>query len=636
MKKFIALLLAAMMLMSFAAVSAEDAHQLIYGTSTEISGDFSASDSWFSNNATDAKIRRLTDDCTTVVMNKEGAYIVNETVASDVHGEMNDDGTKTYTVQIKDGLVFNNGEPITIEDFVWLTAFGCSPVATELGAKVTSYLQIVGGQEYYDGTASTIKGLRILDDHTMSVQIVADYVPYYYDILNAQFTAFDLNFWLGEGVALKDDGEGVYFENFTKEGSEAAFTAARFMASPERVSAGPYNLVEFDQASKQATLELNPNYVGNYEGQKPSIEKIIIVKAEDATFADALKTGAFNFYDTITDGAQVNTAMDIIEDEENKEKLGYGYDYVQFDRPGYGKIMFQCDFGPTQFPAVRHAIAQLLDRNEFANTFCAGWGGVVNGPYGTAMWMAQEAEEWLDENLNNYAYNPEAAVEELIADGWIYDAEGNDYVEGIRYKKVTAEEAGDYVHNVTLADGTILMPLEIEWSSSEGNSVSDLLSVMLANGTQTAEAGMKINQNVMTFSELLNYMYRDVSQGAQYGLKTYGMYNLASNWSTPVYDRAFEFTLDPALVEQGYNNNYIFDETLDKLSMDMVYGVEAGDDEGYLEIWEQFIQLWNELLPEVPLYSNIYISLFPDWLENYDQTSYWSFENAIVYANIVD
>ena len=636
MKKFIAMLLAAVMLLSVAAVSAEDAHQLIYGATTEISGDFSASDGWFTNNATDAMIRRMTDDCTTVVMNKEGAYIVNPTVAADVQGEMNEDGTKTYTVKINDGLVFNNGEAITIEDFVWTSAFGCSPVANELGAKVTAYLTIVGGQEYFDGTASTISGLRILDDNTLSVQIVADKVPYYYDITYAAFTAFDMDFWLGDSVALKDDGEGVYFEGFTKDAVEETFTTARFMASPERVSAGPYNLVEFDQASKQATLELNPNYAGNYEGVKPSIEKIVITKAEDATWADALKTGAFNFYDTITDGEQVNTAMDIIEDDENKEKLGYGFDYVQFDRPGYGKIMFQCDFGPTQFEAVRHAVAQLLDRNEFANTFCAGWGGVVNGPYGTAMWMAQEAEEWLDENLNNYAYNPEAAVEELIADGWIYDAEGNDYVEGIRYKKVTEEEAGDYKHNVKLADGTILMPLIIEWSSSEGNSVSDLLSVMLANGTQTAEAGMKINQNVMTFSELLNYMYRDVSQGAQYGIKTYGMFNLASNWSTPVYDRSYDFTLDPDLVEQGYNTNFIFDETLDKLTMDMVYGVEAGDDETYLEIWEQFIQLWNELLPEVPLYSNIYVSVFPDWLEDYEQTSYWSFENAIVYAKIVD
>ena len=40
------------------------------------------------------------------------------------------------------------------------------------------------------------------------------------------------------------------------------------------------------------------------------------------------------------------------------------------------------------------------------------------------------------------------------------------------------------------------------------------------------------------------------------------------------------------------------------------------------------------LLPEIPLYSNIYVSLFPDWLEGYDQDSFWDFSSAILYANI--
>ena len=635
MKKILATLLAMVMMFTMVGALAEDEHVLIYGSSTEISGDFAPS-SWWTNNATDNMIRGLTNDCSTVVMNKEGEYIVNPTVAESVEGVMNEDGTKTYTIKIKEGLVYNNGEPITIQDFVWPIAFGCSSVATEVEAKLTSYQNVVGGQEYYDGAASVISGLRILDDYTMSVSIVAKYVPYYYDILYAQYGAFSMKYWLGDAVALKDDGEGVYFEGLTKDAIASTLEAARFNASETRVSTGPYKLVEFDQASKQATLVINENYVGNYEGQKPSVPKIVIVKAEDATWNDALKTGAFNFYDTITDGEQVNQAMDLIEDEANKAVLGYGFNYAQFDRPGYGKIFFQCDFGPTQFEAVRHAVALLLDRNEFANTFCQGWGGVVNGPYGTAMWMAQEAEEWLDENLNNYAYNPDAAVEELVADGWVYDEKGNDYVEGIRYKKVTAEEAGTYVHNVTLEDGTILMPLIIEWSSSQGNSVSDLLSVMLANGEQTAAAGMKINQNVMTFSELLNYMYRDASQGDKYGVPTYGMFNLASNWSSPVYDRYDDYTTDPKKLADGYNTNFLVVPELDQLTYDMVYGVEAGDSEGYLNYWKQFIKLWNELLPEVPLYSNIYVTVYPDWLENYEQTSYWSFENAIVYANIAE
>ena len=189
MKKFIALLLAAMMLMSFAAVSAEDAHQLIYGATTEISGDF-APDAWWTNNATDNMLRGFTTDYGTVVTDQGGAFVINETVCDGIEGEMNDDGTKTYTIKIKDGLVFNNGEPITIKDFVWPTAFSCSAVSSEVGAKLTGYMTIVGGQEYYDGTASAISGLRMLDDNTIQVSIVADKVPYYFDISFAGFTPF--------------------------------------------------------------------------------------------------------------------------------------------------------------------------------------------------------------------------------------------------------------------------------------------------------------------------------------------------------------------------------------------------------------------------------------------------------------
>lgn len=636
MKKLLAMLLALCMVLSVAGALAEAPaeHVLIYGASTEINGDFAPSALW-TNNATDKMLRDFTSDYSVIVTDQGGALVINPTVAASVEGVMNEDGTKTYTVVLNDGLVFNNGEAITIKDFLWYTAFGCSSVASEVGGKPSAYLTIAGGQEYYDGTAETISGLRILDDHTYSITIVADKVPYYFDLSYASTTAFSMKYWLGDAVDLADDGNGVYFVGLTKDAIAEKLEYARFNAGEDRVTAGPYNLVEFDQASKQATLVINENYQGNFEGQKPSIPKIVITKAEDATWFDALKTGAFNFYDTMTDGSQINQAMDLIEDEANKEALGYGFEYTQFNRPGYGKIMFQSDFGPTQFQAVRHAVAMLLDRNEFANTFCAGWGGVVNGPYGTAMWMYQDAEEWLDENLNNYAYNPEKAVELLVEDGWVLDENGDPYVEGVRYKEVTEEQAGNYVHTKKLDDGRILMALEIEWSSSEGNSVSDLLSVMLANGEQTAAAGMKINQNVMSFAELLNYMYRDASQGDKYGVPTYCMYNLASNF-TSLYDQSYSFTIDPQMVADGYNTDFIFDEQLDKLSMDMVYGVEAGDDEGYLEVWKAFIQRWNELLPEVPLYSNVYISVYPDWLEGYTQDSYWDFNQAILYATIAE
>ena len=618
-----------------AAAPVAEKGTIVYGASTEIGGDFAPS-SWYTNNATDKMLRELSNDYYTVVTDQGGAYVVNNTVCQEIAGEVNEDGTKTFTIKVKEGLTYNNGDPINIYDFVWYPVFESSKLATDLGAKLTGFLTYVGGQDYYDGKATTVSGIRIIDDYTMSVQIVADKIPFFYDMAYARFAPFSIKYWLGDGIEVKDDGEGAYLAgDYTLESVQAALDVSRFKAGEDRVSAGPYNLVEYDVAAKQATLTINKNYAGNFEGQKPSIEKIVVLRAEDATWADAIKTGGFNFYDTITDGAQVNTAMDIMEDPAVKEKLGYGFQYDQFDRAGYGFLHFSCDFGPTQFVAVRHAIAQLLDRNEFANTFCQGWGGVVNSQYGTGLWQYQMAEEWLNENLNTYPYDPDAAVKTLIDDGWVLAEDGSEYKDGIRWKEVTEEQAGTYQYNVKLDDGRILMPLKLDWSSSDGNSVSDLLAVMLANGEQTKAAGIEINQQVMNFTDLLNYYYRDATQGDKYGVPTYCLFNLANNFN-PAFDQSYEWTQDPDMIAQGYNVSRLYDPEIDKLAKDMVYGVESGDIDAYMDIWKKYELRWNEQLPQVPLYSNVYITMYPDWLENYDQDSFWDFQQAILYATVAE
>lgn len=596
--------------------------QLIYGATTEISGDWGRA--MWKNNATDATIRELIDDYATIVSDPGGQYIVNPTITKDLQMEEHEDGTKTFTVTIHDDLVYNNGDPITAKDYVVSAVFSCSQVALDLGAQVTGDLSFVGGAEYKSGEATFVSGIRLLDEYTFSFTILAEKLPYFYDLTYASSYPMHPQFWFGDGIDVADDGEGCYFTGeFTAEAVGDAVTAARFESS-NRVSAGPYNLVEFDQSALQATLEINENYKGNFEGQKPYVQKIIFTKAEDATWTDAIRTGAFEFYDTITDGSAINDALDIIAEG--------GFDYVQFTRAGYGKLMFQCDFGPTQFVEVRHAIAKLLDRNDFADTFCQGWGSVVHGPYGLGLWQYQDSEEWLYDNLNTYTYSYDDAVALLEGGGWTLDADGNAFAgSGVRHKEVTAEEAGEYAHNIVLADGRILMPLIIEWSSSEGNAVSDLLSVKLAQNPDVASAGIQINQNIMTFSELLLYMYRDDSEGEQYGVPTYGMYNLATNF-TPTYDQSYYWTMDPDLVAAGWNQNFLFDEKMDQVTMDMVYGIESTDTEGYLALWQQYILRFNELLPEIPLYSNIYVTMIPEKLKGYTQDSFWDFQQAIVYA----
>ena len=91
------------------------------------------------------------------------------------------------------------------------------------------------------------------------------------------------------------------------------------------------------------------------------------------------------------------------------------------------------------------------------------------------------------------------------------------------------------------------------------------------------------------------------------------------------------------MVALGYNSNYLFDMEeggLDDLSMRMVYDVEPGDYDAYLDLWQQYIVRWNELLPEIPLYCNVYYTAVPTWVEGYEQNSYWDFAHAILYASI--
>ena len=607
---------------SSSSTTAEPAsNQIIFGSTTELSGDLG--NAWWTNNAADMDIRTLIDDYDVITTDQEGAFVENKTVCGGVESVENEDGTKTFTVKINEGLMYNNGDPITAADYVAYALIAYSPAAKEAGAKNSAgAATVVGATEYMNGEADTISGIHLVDEYTYSITISADYLPYYFDMTYASLKPLSLKLYASADLTVKDDGEGVYLDGGELKADE--IDASRYVYEG-RISAGPYQLVEFDQAALQATLEINPNYAGNFEGQKPSIEKIIYTKAVQETMMDTLKTGGVDFLSALTDGNEINTALDM-------EEAG-GFHTVSYDRNGYGVLSFQCDFGPTQFQAVRHAVAYLLDRNEFANQFCQGYGSVVNGPYGVAMWMYQESKEELSEKLNPYAYSVDKAIEELEKDGWVYDENGDAYTSGIRYKKVTAEEAGDYEHNITLADGTILMPLIIEWASSENNSVSELLAVMLANGEQTAEAGMQINMHTMSFDDLLNYMYRDASQGDQYGVPTYGMYNLATNW-TAQYDVSYNFTLDPELIAMGYNTTFSKDEELDKLSMDMVYGVESGDDQAYLQKWVAFVERWNEYLPEIPLYSNVYYDVMSDKIQNLECNALWGFSQAVVYANV--
>ncbi len=645
MKKFLALLLAVVMVLTMVACGEKKADgQVVIGTSTEASGDWAYSAFVRNPNATDNAVMKLTDDMTTIESNQHGDYVINKTVVKSYERIEEENGNVTFKFVINDGLKFNNGEAVTAENFVAWHMFLTSPAGKEMGVVSAIYNMLPGGLAYRNGETNVLSAVRLYDEKTFSITIAktgedgeTNYLPFYYDLTYASMQAVNLTYWFGEGWSVKDDGEGVYFVNadgkeFTAATVGDTVTAGRF-ATGNRVTAGPYNLVSYDQSSSEIVLEVNENYNGNFEGQKPGIQKLVIVKTSDDTVMDMISTGQIQIYSQIADGAQVNAVLDLIEAGTIDSSPS------QYDRAGYGYFGFACDLGPAQFTEFRQAVAYLLNRVEFAQTFCQGWGSVVHGPYCTAFTMTSKTD--IDKKVNHYDYNPEKAVELLKQAGFVYNADGSDYVDGsgeVRYAKVTEEQARYYESfNKVLADGTILMPATLNWASSEGNSVSALLTTMLASSDATKAAGISIVKTEMTFPSLLSYMYRQEMNGAvgDFSVPTYNMFNLATGYNGGVYDESYNWTTDPEYIEQGYNVQHLYDKELDKLSMDMVYGVEPGDEATYLSLWEKYIIRWNELLPMVPLYSNIYVTVYPNTIDNYAEDSFWGFERAILYANWV-
>lgn len=579
--------------------------ELIIGGGNDVSGDWIPH---FQNNASDHDIYTFINEMNTVALTFEGEYVVNDTVVRTYETEVNADGSKTYTWTLNEGLVFSNGEAVTAESYVANLLLWNSKLVADLGGKNTQNYRLVGQEAYAKGAKNVFEGVRLLDTYTFSTTIAPEYLPFFFELPMVNITPEYWPFWLGDGIDVLDDGEGAYFSvTPTVEGHKEAFNAGR--NNPKYVSSGAYVVDSFDDVSKTVVLKVNPLYPGDFTGQKPRIETVIFKGVTEDTRLDELKTGSVDLLIKLVSGDEINAGFDLVDQG--------GYHFTDYPRAGFGKLIFVCDFGPTQFTEVRQAVAYLLDRNAFARTFTDGFGSIVNGPYGEGQWFYSESRKEIDSALNSYAYSPEKAVELLVEGGWVYDANGAPYTEGLRHKK--------------MPDGTY-MPLVLEWASTEQNSMSDLLVVQLQENPDVLDAGMKINQTVMTFGELLNYSHRDGSKDKKYAVPTYHMFNLAVNFN-PMYDMSKAYSIDEDDIALGHNGNYIYDETLDLLGKKMILN-DPADREGFKKDFVAFTTRWNALLPDLPLYSNIYHDFYSDKLKEFNNNSLINTVQAILYAYV--
>ncbi len=548
---------------------------VILGSNTELSGAFrNAAFGKAAAGAADLAVENLTSGYATVVTDEMGNFRWADASILAAHTERkNEDGTRTFTMQIAPDLRFSDGSPIRAENYLVALLVGSTKVMAAAGGGESAGLTLEGYEAFNgytgEGEAIPFSGVRLLDEYTFSVTVKKEYADYYYAISYGAFSPVPTALYGGR-YALKDDGKGAYLEKGFYEKSVQNGVSAYVMAEQIKRNlsnldtsafpySGPYYVENYDRATRVATLRRNEKYKGDHRGV-PSIERISYVKIVGETQLDQLRQGRVDVLASVTGGEETKAALALVDGSRFKEN--------HYDRAGYGKLAFRCDFGPTQFAAVRRAVISTIDRDEFAQVFTGGYGSVVHAPYhaGSAAYHAVKDRLLLDK----YSYSVERAREELVKDGWVYDGEGKAYTEGkgVRYKKLSGYEKSydnltfasiDNKYRTVKVDGEYYMPLVINWMGTQPNPVTDQLITAWQNNRN---AGERIGAYITyTSGDMNSALYGEYSQMPAYGFTKakYGAVNFATGFTGAAYDQSLSWTIDPKKYD-NYSMNYLMDE----------------------------------------------------------------------------
>lgn len=406
------------------------------GVSAEFNNDFLRG---WTNSAYDRDITNLIWGGGLLTPNEDGQMTANYMVED---YEVTNEG-KTWTFTLKDDVLWSDGKPLTVDDVMFTELFFAHPGMQEAGSAIvrsdlaTTYegweefeaamatddydpeakdadgnpLPVEWNMDNLDAALADFKGFTKVDDRTIQ-----------YNLKEVEF-----NTWLGFTTAYI-----IPMHHYAPEDViDPVMVRNTMMQNP--LGSGPYKWVSYEPG-QYYKLEVNELYPGNINGVKPSIQNLVYKVTTDETDVDELIAGEID----ILAGIIQEPKIDAVKAEEAN-----GLAWSTYKRHGFGHLTFHTDFGPGSFKEVRQAFTFGIDRTVFIEDFIGKYGVPIEGPYSLPYVMSDadyDAEtpwhvkqSWIDENLTNYAYNPEEANKIMTDAGW---EKGKD---GIYAKEVDGE-----------------------------------------------------------------------------------------------------------------------------------------------------------------------------------------------------
>lgn len=595
--------LALLMPLAHAPVHAETGWVTV-AVPTQMSG-FLFSNMWGSNSV-DLDLRAMLHGYDTVYSRSQDDFALDGTVvkALDVTKERNGD---TYTFTLAPGLTYNEGTPITAADYVFSLLLHSSPAVADLGGVNSIYSHVAGWEAYAAGTSATFSGVRLIDAHRFSVTVMREDAPCYYGLAAVRIRPCPIRV-IAPGYAVGNGEEGSFLYSAGDPAQKPLQLSAALLQETltnddgylhqPKVTCGPYQLVAYDAANSMVELQVNPAYLGNAEGRKPSIRRVRVIQLLGSEAVAAFERGEVQIVNRLTDGAAINRA---------RTMDGKQASLSSYFRSGYAFLAFACEQAPTSDVHVRRAVAMCVDRDALCATILGGYARPVYGHYGYGQWMTQAGAGQLAA-FEDIRYDLQQARRELDLSDYRLNSSGNAYAgiaDGIRHKE----------HNGRL------VPLELRWAKTPG-AVADALEKMLVPALENL--GVRVVVQPVSFAQMLAQYYRHDG-----GTRTSNLFFLGTNFREP-FDPFYTYHTDE--VWQGaFNTSGLRDSALMEAALAMRQ-VEAGDRQSYQERWLAFQTEWHKQLPTAPIYSNCYWDVCAPSIRGYDVAAHGGFGEALVYA----
>jgi peptide/nickel transport system substrate-binding protein len=341
------------------------------------------------------------DDANALQFMSDSIFKVNEelkTVPGLADWEMSEDNMK-LTIKFKQGVKWHDGEELTVEDLEYAWYLIADP--TYEGARFANVAMIKGAQEYKDGKADKIEGIKVIDDYTIEVTVTEPSVN------------------LIDNIWSYPEPKHYYGDISSKE-----------LPDSDQIRKNPIGFGPFKVKNIVPGEMIEYERFDDYWQGKPQLDGIVY-KVIDGSLAQGLvQNGEIDVIEAPKDQWEAIKALGNVNPVEVD---ALSYSYIAFDWGHYDtkKGVVVSDNKKFQNKNLRHAMAHAIDRQAFIDGFANGLGKPLNTPFPSVSWAKID-----DSEINQYEYDQEKAKKLLDEAGFV-DKDGDGFREDPEGKPFT-------------------------------------------------------------------------------------------------------------------------------------------------------------------------------------------------------